>query len=131
MRMSWIADNWETMITAVLGMVATVGAWSQGKKTAKGSHLDNVDKAIEIWEKLAAKFEDKVAVLESQHSECEKTKDGLVCKVRDLEGSIDAVKRETEDCDRRYQALSREVDQWKAYVGKHIGFPDKHDRGKE
>lgn len=123
--MNWIETNWETMTTAVLGVVATVSAWNQGKKTAKGSHLDNVDKAVEIWEKLAEKFEAKVSVLEIKHDECEQAKDTLALTLRTLETDMKSLTHDTHECERRYNELSGELAQWKTYVGKHIGFPDK------
>jgi uncharacterized coiled-coil protein SlyX len=124
-----------TYIAAGGGIATTVIAYLTGRggikrasTDTKGVELENVTKAITIWQDTATALNAKVAELEIKHDECEATKDGLSCKVHELQATVKAVQLETEDCDKRFKAMSYEMEQWKDYVGKHIGFPPKPKR---
>jgi chromosome segregation ATPase len=114
--------------TTIVGYLTGRGGIKRAATDTKGVELENVTKAITIWEDTATKLNAKIKELEVKHDECELTKDGLMCKVRDLEGNISVIRQETEACDRRFAALSAEMEHWKDYVGKHIGFPPKPNR---
>jgi chromosome segregation ATPase len=122
---NWLAENWETLTTAVLGAGTTIVAWVQGQKAAKSADIDNAGKIIEHWERLSNRHESRLNDLELKHDECEATKDALSCQVRDLSHDIKVVKQETIDCDRRFNELSTEMIHLKAYVKERMGFPTK------
>lgn len=77
------------------GVVSSIIAWKQGQNTAKTSHLDNVEKAIKIWEDTSNKLrdslntvEEEMKVMRSNHEECEKSKRELAEKVALLEETM-------------------------------------------
>jgi len=83
------------LVVAGGGVLATLTAWKQGQKTAKTSHLDNVEKAIEIWENTSTKLssslstlEDEMKELRKNHEECEASKRELCEKVMILEQTM-------------------------------------------
>tara|TARA_R110000822_G_scaffold158970_1_gene298477 strand:- start:3101 stop:3463 length:363 start_codon:yes stop_codon:yes gene_type:complete len=87
-----IGDYLNEIVIAGGGVVGALTAWKQGQKTAKTSHLDNVEKAIDIWQKMATNLEGKLDGLESEirtlkdnHEECEKSKKMLTDKVNEME----------------------------------------------
>ena len=87
-----VSDYLNEIVIAGGGVVGALTAWKQGQKTAKTSHLDNVEKAIEIWENTATNLNSKLVGLETEmctlkdnHEECEKSKKMLTDKVNELE----------------------------------------------
>ena len=93
--MTSIAEYINEIVIAGSGVAASLVAWKQGQKTAKTSHLDNVEKAIKIWEDTSTKLSDKLTVVESEmvtfkqnHEECEKSKKELEEKVKCLDGQV-------------------------------------------
>ena len=54
------------ILIAGTGVATSLVAWKQGQKTAKTSHLDNVEKAIEIWENTSIKLQDKLINVETE-----------------------------------------------------------------
>ena len=83
------------IVLAGSGIAASLVAWKQGQKTAKTSHLDNVEKAIEIWENTSVKLQDKLTGVEGEiltikqnHESCEESKRELIDKVNELERTI-------------------------------------------
>lgn len=72
------------------GVVTTVTAWVQGQRTAKGSELDNVNKAITIWRELASDLQVKLETVEAQGEECERARKQLMAE-------FDAHKRDNYD----------------------------------
>ena len=67
-----------TLATAAAGVVTTIMAWRKGQSQAKGSELDNVDKAIKVWRELAEGLEDRLVVITKQGDECEKARQQLL-----------------------------------------------------
>lgn len=83
------------ILIAGTGVATSLVAWKQGQKTAKTSHLDNVEKAIEIWENTSIKLQDKLINVETEitslkknHDACEESKRLLSDKVNQLENTI-------------------------------------------
>ena len=83
------------ILIAGTGVATSLVAWKQGQKTAKTSHLDNVEKAIEIWENTSVKLQDKLTGVEGEiltikqnHESCEESKRELIDKVNELERTI-------------------------------------------
>lgn len=64
--------------TAAGGVVTTMIAWRKGQTQAKGSELDNVDKAIKVWRELAEGLEGRLTVMAHQGEECEKARQQLM-----------------------------------------------------
>ena len=90
-----VSDYLNEIVIAGGGVVGALTAWKQGQKTAKTSHLDNVEKAIEIWENTSIKLQDKLINVETEitslkknHDACEESKRLLSDKVNQLENTI-------------------------------------------
>jgi len=90
-----VNDYISELVLAGGGVLATLTAWKQGQKTAKTSHLDNVEKAIEIWENTSTKLsaslntlEDDMKDLRKNHEECEASKRELSEKIYVLEQTM-------------------------------------------
>ena len=90
-----INDYIGEIVVAGSGLATTLLAWKQGQKTVKTSHLDNVDKAIKIWEDTSTKLKSSLDHLEVEmqelrknHEECEATKRDLCEKVMVLEQTM-------------------------------------------
>ena len=109
--------NWTEDITAMIvgasGIMSTVIAFVAGHKNAKrtdtdtkGVEIDNVGKAITIWQntavKLVADISDlntkltlvvsELTTLRDLHDECERTKNALSGRVKDLESAVCEIK---------------------------------------
>lgn len=110
-------EDINTLIVAAGGLATTVIAWLTGRKSIQrsetdndGAQLDNVAKAISIWEDTATKLNQKVndlqatnetvlkklETLKQQHEECEHTKSELSEKVSCLEGDVCKLKAKIE-----------------------------------
>ena len=83
------------IVLAGSGIAASLVAWKTGHKQAKASHLDNVEKAIQIWENTSVKLQDKLTGVEGEiltikqnHEACEESKRELIDKVNELERTI-------------------------------------------
>ena len=83
------------IVIAGTGIVTSLVAWKTGHKQAKASHLDNVEKAIQIWENTSIKLQDKLTGVEGEiltikqnHEACEESKRELIDKVNELERTI-------------------------------------------
>jgi predicted nucleic acid-binding Zn-ribbon protein len=86
------------LIVAGGGVATSILAWKQGQSKAKTSHLDNVEKAIKIWEDTSNKLrdslttlEDEMKVMRSNHEECESSKRELSEKVKVLEDAMHGI----------------------------------------
>jgi len=95
-----LGNNISTLIAAGAGLVGTVTAYVQGKKTAKATELDNVSKAIQIWqdtaEALKSKLEDvdaELAQMKKNHEECESSKKKLAEKVDELDRKVCEIRK--------------------------------------
>lgn len=95
MDVGGIKDYVGELITAGGGVLAALTAYSQGKKQAKTTHLDNVEKAIKIWEDTSTRLntnlvqvESDMKVLKQNHEECEKSKAELSDKVCQLDDRV-------------------------------------------
>ena len=67
-----------TIATAAAGVVTTMMAWRKGQSQAKGSELDNVDKAIKVWRELAEGLEGRLLDMSAQGEECERARKQLI-----------------------------------------------------
>lgn len=87
------------IFTAGAGVVTTVTAavtaFNQGKKTAKTTELDNVVKAVGIWQGLGTSLEEKLKAVDTKledmqgkYIECEDSKRQLTDKVRCLDEKV-------------------------------------------
>ena len=90
-----VNDYISELVLAGGGVLATLTAWRQGQKTAKTSHLDNVEKAIDIWQNTSDRLntslntlEDDMKDLRKNHEECEASKRELSEKVYMLEQTM-------------------------------------------
>lgn len=90
-----IGDYTSELIGAGSTLAAAVMAYKQGLKNAKSTHLDNVEKAIKIWEDTANKLESKLNNMESEmevirknHEDCENSKKKLEEKVKCLDEKV-------------------------------------------
>ena len=93
--MQSVTEYVNEILIAGTGVATSLVAWKQGQKTAKTSHLDNVEKAIEIWENTSVKLQDKLTGVEGEiltikqnHESCEESKRELIDKVNELERTI-------------------------------------------
>ena len=93
--MQSVTEYVNEILIAGTGVATSLVAWKQGQKTAKTSHLDNVEKAIEIWENTSIKLQDKLTGVEGEiltikqnHESCEESKRELIDKVNELERTI-------------------------------------------
>ena len=109
--------NWTEDITAMIvgasGIMSTVIAFVAGHKNAKrtdtdtkGVEIDNVGKAITIWQNTAVKLVADISDLNTKltlvvselttlrhlHDECERTKNALSGRVKDLESAVCEIK---------------------------------------
>jgi predicted RNase H-like nuclease (RuvC/YqgF family) len=99
-----VAEYINEIVLAGSGIAASLVAWKQGQKTAKTSHLDNVEKAIEIWENTSIKLQDKLTNLETE---------------------ITSLKKNHEDCEESKRVLSEKVNQLENTMHNMIGTPDR------
>ena len=83
------------LLVAGTGILTTITAWKQGQKNAQTSELDNVAKAISIWQDTAESLNKKLdlvdnelSIMKSNHEECERSKRELSEKVRLLEETM-------------------------------------------
>ena len=108
-----MAEYINEIVLAGSGVVGTLVAWKQGQKTAKTSHLDNVEKAIKIWEDTSEKLQGKLV---------------------SVEGEIVTLKRNHEECEESKRQLSEKVNQLEDTMHNMIGTPDalrKKDKKNE
>jgi len=115
-EMNWTEDI-TAMIVGASGIMSTVIAFVAGHKNAKradtdtkGVEIDNVGKAITIWQntavKLVADISDlntkltsvvnELSTLRHLHDECERTKTALSGRVKDLESAVCDIKSKVE-----------------------------------
>lgn len=78
----------DALLAAATGTVASVTAYIQGKRNAKSTELDNVSKAIQIWQDTGVelknelkKVEAEQRILKKNHELCEESKKRLELKV--------------------------------------------------
>lgn len=90
-----ISEYMNELLVAGGGVVTSLLAWQQGTKHVKTSHLDNVDKAIKIWEDTSVKLntsltnvEGELSTLKQNHEDCEKTKRHLEHQVKCLSDDV-------------------------------------------
>ncbi len=90
-----ISEYMNELLVAGGGVVTSLVAWQQGAKQVKTSHLDNVDKAIKIWEDTSNKLnaalthvEGELSVLKQNHENCEESKRELQQKVKALSSDV-------------------------------------------
>lgn len=90
-----ISDYIDSILVGMGGIGASLMAWKQGQKQVKSTHLDNVEKAIKIWEDTSTKLSDQLTGVESEmkvlkknHEDCEESKRKLEERVKCLDGKI-------------------------------------------
>jgi hypothetical protein len=90
-----ISEYMNELLVAGGGVVTSLIAWQQGTKHVKTSHLDNVDKAIKIWEDTSVKLnialttvEGELSTLKQNHEDCEESKRELQQKVKALSSDV-------------------------------------------
>lgn len=88
------------LLVAGGGVATTVTAYIQGKRNAKSTELDNVSKAITIWQDTAQSLKDNLSTVEDElkiirknHEDCEETKRQLMLKVEELDRKVCQIKR--------------------------------------
>jgi septal ring factor EnvC (AmiA/AmiB activator) len=115
-EMNW-TDDIATMIAGATGVMSSVIAFIAGQRTAKraetdntGAELENVGKAITIWQDTAVKLVDDISNLNSKlasvvneltalrhlHDECERAKNVLSGRVKDLESAVCLIQTKAE-----------------------------------
>jgi len=84
------------LILAGTGVAGSITAYVQGKKNAKSTELDNVVKAIKIWQDTATNLDKKLTELEAEqevlkknHEDCEESKRKLEDKVNCLTEKVE------------------------------------------
>lgn len=94
-----IADYINEILMAGGGVAATITAYVQGNKNAKSTELDNVAKAITIWQDTATELkerlldvDDKMIELKKNHEDCEHSKRKLEDKVEELDRKVCSIK---------------------------------------
>lgn len=90
-----ISDYINEILVAGGGVAATVTAYIQGNKNAKSTELDNVAKAITIWQNTATDLsarlhvlDDEMKILKQNHEDCEESKKHLEAKVAELDKKV-------------------------------------------
>lgn len=90
-----LGQHIDAILAAGAGVVGSIITWKQGQKTVKASHLDNVEKAIKIWEDTSTRLsnellgvQSEMKTLKQQHEDCENSKKELQNKVDCLDGKI-------------------------------------------
>lgn len=90
-----ISDYINEILVAGGGVATTVTAYIQGKKNAKSTELDNVAKAITIWQNTATDLSSRLHVLDNEmkelrqnHEDCEESKKHLEAKVEELDRKV-------------------------------------------
>jgi hypothetical protein len=76
-KMHSVTEYVNEILIAGTGVATSLVAWKQGQKTAKTSHLDNVEKAIEIWENTSIKLQDKLINVEGEITSLKKNHECL------------------------------------------------------
>ena len=83
-----LGTHLDALLAAGTGIAASVTAYIQGKRNAKSTELDNVAKAIQIWQDTATelkseleKVETEQRLLKKNHELCEESKKRLEFKV--------------------------------------------------
>jgi len=83
----------EIVIPSVTGVITAFIGWVAGKRKEdaelKASDLDNVDKAVQIWQDLAEKMSNKVDALSSQVEALQKENLELRNIIADLKQKLD------------------------------------------
>lgn len=90
-----LQDYINELLVAGGGVATTVTAYVQGKRNAKSTELDNVAKAITIWQNTAkslqdelSKVQDELKVIRQNHEDCEDSKKRLEQKVEEMDKRI-------------------------------------------
>jgi predicted nucleic acid-binding Zn-ribbon protein len=90
-----LQDYISEILVAGGGVATTVTAYVQGKKNAKSTELDNVAKAITIWQDTARSLQDELSnvqeelkVIRQNHEDCENSKKRLEQKVEEMDKRI-------------------------------------------
>jgi predicted nucleic acid-binding Zn-ribbon protein len=90
-----LQDYISEILVAGGGVATTVTAYVQGKKNAKSTELDNVAKAITIWQDTAKSLQDELSnvqdelkVIRQNHEDCEDSKKRLEQKVEEMDKRI-------------------------------------------
>ena len=97
-----IGEYLNEFLIAGTGIAASVTSYIQGKKNAKSTELDNIEKAIVIYKDAAdylktdlEQMKGEMDVLKRNHLECEESKLRLEKKVEDLDKRVcDIAKRD-------------------------------------
>lgn len=84
-----IVNPFTAIWTAIVGVVAFITGRKREKVEVKGSELDNVDKAVKIWQDLAETMTNKVEKLTEQVELLTKENQELRLTISRLEDKLD------------------------------------------
>ena len=87
----------EFIITGIAtGIIGLIGGWKLNRVKVKNTELDNVDKAAEIWRKLADGLNKEMQLMRDENKELRKKIDELTCEINELRKSNTELKQEVE-----------------------------------
>ena len=84
-----IVNPFTAIWTAIVGVIAFITGRKKEKVEVKGSELDNVDKAVKIWQDLAETMTNKVEKLTEQVELLTKENQELRMTISRLEDKLD------------------------------------------
>jgi septal ring factor EnvC (AmiA/AmiB activator) len=90
-----LGNHIDALVAAGTGIATTFIAYLRGKGDAKSTELDNVSKAITIWQDTATNLEEQLKevdiqmkVLKENHEKCEASKVELTKRVDELNQKV-------------------------------------------
>ena len=96
-----VVNPFTAIWTAIVGVVAFVTGRKREKVEVKGSELDNVDKAVRIWQELAETMTNKVEKLTEQVELLTKENQELRLTISRLEDKLDQFDESNQNKPRR------------------------------
>lgn len=96
-----IVNPFTAIWTAIVGVVAFITGRKKEKVEVKGSELDNVDKAVRIWQELAETMTNKVEKLTEQVELLTKENQELRLTISRLEDKLDQFDESNQNKPRR------------------------------
>ena len=90
-----LGNHIDALIATGAGVVTSILAWRKGKQDVKSTELDNVAKAVGIWQDTAEDLkqrltdvDEQLAIVKKNHEDCEASKVRLEKKVDDLSAKV-------------------------------------------